>query len=216
MYSGFGIPPCQPQNCSNDIPSNNLISHEPFTWLTSIYAQIKAWMLLYLLPISTNYMNFPHCVVGQSLQDGQPLEWLWGLLYITILSWISCILWAFLQIFEISHTCISKSISQLYYQKRKCTYKYKYIHLLPQMAGFECGKTLLSNDAHIIFYKKRQCMHMYKHIPLLPHMAMGLCVGKYTLPIVWEDGLVLFYQKRQAPHSPVITCTNTCSTFQKW
>jgi hypothetical protein len=48
-------------------------------------------------------------------------------------------------------------------------------------------------------------------------VGMSLCVGKYTLPIVWEDGLVLFYQKRQIPsHSHVITCTNTCSTFQKW
>jgi hypothetical protein len=84
------------------------------------------------------------------------------------------------------------------------------------MAGLECGKTLLSNDAHITFYQKRQCTHMYKHIHLLPDMAMSLCVGKYTLPIVWEDGLVLFYQKRQVPsHSHVITCTNTCSTFQK-
>ena len=57
---------------------------------------------------------------------------------------------------------------------------------------------LLSNDAHNIFYQKRQCTHMYKHIPFLPHMAMGLCVGKYTLPIVWEDGLVLFTKKGNA------------------
>jgi hypothetical protein len=77
------------------------------------------------------------------------------------------------------------------------------------MAGLEYGKKLLSNDAHIIFYQKRQCTHMYKHIHFLPDMAMSQCVGKYTLPIVWEDGLVLFYQKRQVPsHSHVITCTH--------
>ena len=34
-------------------------------------------------------------------------------MYITLLNWISCIWWAFLQIFHISHTCVLKSISQL-------------------------------------------------------------------------------------------------------
>ena len=131
------------------------------------------------------------------------------------LSWISCILWAFLQIFEISHTCISKSISQLYYQKRKCTYKYKYIHLLPQMAGFECGKTLLSNDAHIIFYKKGNVHTCTNTSPPATYGNGSVCGKIYFANSVGRWTCVIL-PKRQAPHSPVITCTNTCSTFQKW
>ena len=88
------------------------------------------------------------------------------------------------------------------------------IHSPPSINGrVWMQEKLLSNDAHNIFYQKRQCTHMYKHIPFLPHMVMGLCVGKYTLPIVWEDGLCYFTKKGNSRWSMMQQVSLTWSTM---
>ena len=58
----------------------------------------------------------------------------------------------------------------------------------------------------ISYFTKKGNVHTCTHIHLFARYGNGSVCGK--------DGLVLFYQKRQVPHSHVITCTNTCSTFQ--
>ena len=60
---------------SNDIATKHFISHEPHIQLTSVSAQIEAMMLLYHLPFPADFAICSHCVVGQSLHDGQTLEW---------------------------------------------------------------------------------------------------------------------------------------------